>query len=551
MKEAGAHPFYLRAQSDEKKPSCTSCQSRSVTCAYPDLQFIPKSTIGDEAPSRTSSYSRIKVCTPTFLFTASLPSLPSPRLLDETHGSHEYKFVNEPLSPVSKSGDKSSQSGSPALPATQLDVRGGGNAYPGSSSSITIDSLLTTTLLNEPRKKERPLVDWDGYFDTDSVSEGRRHAALLRHFRYKMVPWMEAGNPASQFGVDVMFLAQENPEIQAVIIEIASERLGLLRETKESGGPRRRSEMRRHSLQEPVKVLTDSLLATSAYLHCGPLKWRDSASPELQELNSDMSASDIDEPLQTLCKLHSRFDLASSLLLRRAPLTSSSFYAPGANPVAWDTESPTASHNWSLYHLTICLHFIHDPTQSFAHQLLQTSSRNAGPPLSSYPQVSAKWMALWESCQIWRGRRPLPMRPIVDIGNIEAGQIDTQADASFPIQVYTNALAIQSNILYHITSLLLLLNKPRLLKLTGYQASHVSQSWHAQSIAGIACTNDFAEQWDPILVAALLLIARDLTHASQQSALMTCLQKVTAGTGLRLEREVEELQEHWRTGRLL
>lgn len=143
------------------------------------------------------------------------------------------------------------------------------------------------------------------------------------------------------------------------------------------------------------------------------------------------------------------------------------------------------------------------------------------------------------------------MRPILDIGNIEAGQIDTRADASFPIQLYTNALAIQANVMYHITSLLLLVKKPRLLKLSGYQLYSTSQSWHVQNIAGIACTNDFAEQWDPILIATLLYIARDMTHPSQQNALRTCFQKVKASTGLKLDQELAELQSQWNVGRFL
>jgi hypothetical protein len=143
------------------------------------------------------------------------------------------------------------------------------------------------------------------------------------------------------------------------------------------------------------------------------------------------------------------------------------------------------------------------------------------------------------------------MQPILDIGNIEAGRIDTRADASFPIQLYTNALGMQANIAYHMSSLLLLMGKPRLLKLSGYPLSTTSQSWHVQTIAGIASTNDFAEQWDPITIAALLFTARDMTHPSQQNALRVCFQKIRAGTGIRLDQELSELQALWNVGRFV
>lgn len=45
---------------DEGKPSCTSCQTRGVQCAYPDMLFIPR--IGAEVPLSQANYDRIRVC---------------------------------------------------------------------------------------------------------------------------------------------------------------------------------------------------------------------------------------------------------------------------------------------------------------------------------------------------------------------------------------------------------------------------------------------------------------------------------------------------------
>ncbi|KAG8411666.1 hypothetical protein J3459_016330 [Metarhizium acridum] len=509
-----------RRKCDERKPRCTSCEARGVTCAYPDLQFIPKSAAGDVESGRlrNSSYARIK-------------------------------FVNEPICPVSKS-DTGSNSGGGGRDIRrhsdpqQLGIR---DSRP---SSITIDSLLTTTTpFIEDRRRGFPLVDWDGYFNTKNVSAGRKKLALLRHFRYNTVPWMEAGDFLSTFGTDIMHLAQEHPPIQSVIVELSANQVALIRQQGDAED-RQKEKTRMQALEGPAKRIADSLSSITEYLRSGPSQWRSHAAHEMGLLSPDSTALSIEEPLRSLCKLHSRFDLASSIILRQRPRTPRSFYSPQGFPPAWDPECPSATYMWSMHHLTITLHLLHDASLPFPQPLLQGSPHQLPQPPSACPGTWAKWLAVWKSCQTWRERRPLTMRPTLDIGSIEAGQMDARADASLPMQLYTHALAVQANAAYHLCSLLLLAGKPRLLKPSGHPPSAASQGWHVQALAGIACTNDFAEQWDPVLVAALLLVARDLTHAAQQDAVRACFRKMTAATGIGLDDEVRELESLWRAGRL-
>ncbi|KAG5914209.1 hypothetical protein E4U42_000623 [Claviceps africana] len=536
-----------RRKCDERKPSCTSCQTRRVQCAYPDLLFIPR--MGIEVPASQRSYTRIRFV-------------------------HERERP-EPISRATQS--RSSDSSSPAARATPL--------LP-TPASITIDSLLTTTLVHEPERQppgrsgeDQPLLHWDGYFDTSGVSEGRRHAALLRHFRYKMAPWMEAGDPRGLFGAGCMFLAQEHPSFESAMLGIAAEQIHVLRRhgtpeslcrhSGERGSPRQRR-------GEFVLDVADSLYATARYFCAGAEIWRQVSGEQVAMLRSASCPSAMPEPLQTLVRLHSRFDLASSVILRRAPCTPAWFFAPNRHAAfsssssspsssaptpppttTWDdTGSPSNMYNWSLHHLALCLYLVHDPSP---RQHDEPASQHQPPPLLVLPDESlrmnpphAKWLALWRSCQAWRVRRPPSMRPIVDIGTMEASQMQ-QDGASFPIQLYTSALAVQANIFYHLTSLLLLSHKPRLLnKLAGphgkLEAVYTSQGWHAQHIAGVASTNEFAEQWDPIVFAALLLVGKGMTHKTQQRALRTCLRAGSAVTGLMAEDggEMGSLEDSWR-----
>jgi hypothetical protein len=110
-------------------------------------------------------------------------------------------------------------------------------------------------------------------------------------------------------------------------------------------------------------------------------------------------------------------------------------------------------------------------------------------------------------------------------------------------------MALVANAVYHIISLILLTHKPRLLKSLPGPRSVTSYIWHAQSIAGIAASNDSPEQWDPILVAGLLTIAREMTHESQQTVILERLAKITATTGIKLDRETEALQAAWNLAR--
>jgi hypothetical protein len=158
---------------------------------------------------------------------------------------------------------------------------------------------------------------------------------------------------------------------------------------------------------------------------------------------------------------------------------------------------------------------------------------------------SSEWSSLWTDCLGWYNDRPVELQQIVDIRGAEVDQIDAQRTSSFPIIIYTTPLALVANEVYHIASLLLLTHKPRLLRSVAGPRGFSSPMWHSQSIAGIATANESPEQWDPILVAGLLLIAKDMTHEAQQSAVLERLAMVSATTGMNLDQEIAMLRSDW------
>lgn len=176
------------------------------------------------------------------------------------------------------------------------------------------------------------------------------------------------------------------------------------------------------------------------------------------------------------------------------------------------------------------------------------------PELAAFPSLRqshflSQWTFLWTDCQKWYNERPVDAQQIVDVRGGEADQIEPDHTSSFPILIYTTPMALVANAVYHITSLLLLTHKPRLLKSLPGPRCFTSHIWHAQSIAGIAASNDSPEQWDPILIASLLCIAKEMTHESQQRVLLARLARIAETTGINLERETEMLQFAWSIAR--
>lgn len=157
----------------------------------------------------------------------------------------------------------------------------------------------------------------------------------------------------------------------------------------------------------------------------------------------------------------------------------------------------------------------------------------------------SSWHRLWALCLRWYQSRPLEMEPIFGLAS---GEASTERSASFPIEIYSTPLALQANMAIHLSFILLISHKPRLLKLSRSELRFGSDSWHAQKIAGMATWNHFKEQFDPLFVAALLLAAEKMTHESQQMALLEALRNIEYKMGIVLDDQIMRLKDTWRIG---
>lgn len=161
-------------------------------------------------------------------------------------------------------------------------------------------------------------------------------------------------------------------------------------------------------------------------------------------------------------------------------------------------------------------------------------------------QVSGtRWLNLWNECQLWYQNRPPEICQFLSCRSVEAGIIDPSNTAFFPIEIFLSPLALVQNVAYHLASILLLTSKPRLVELQATSGQASSKAWHMNLIAGACERNDFAEQWDPVLIAGLLLIGPNMTHDSQQKVLLQCLRRAGHATGINLTDEITNLQACW------
>lgn len=168
---------------------------------------------------------------------------------------------------------------------------------------------------------------------------------------------------------------------------------------------------------------------------------------------------------------------------------------------------------------------------------------------SQETRLLSRWSYLWTECQEWYKALPPQMQPILEIRGLGAREIGPSIASCFPVLIYTNPIALAAKVAYHITSFVLLNHRPRYLKSLPTPPGVTSATWHSQSIAGIATSNESVAQWDPILIAGLLLISKGVTHKRQQLELLDQLRRITAVTGISLESEIESIRSEFHVSR--
>lgn len=146
-----------------------------------------------------------------------------------------------------------------------------------------------------------------------------------------------------------------------------------------------------------------------------------------------------------------------------------------------------------------------------------------------------RWKSILNKLDDWYAHRPPIFHPVIELNDEKA---------PFSIIYFANGMATFANQLYHTAMMLILAHKPRTAQLEQRRTPYLSQLWHAQRICSIAINNNRCECWDLCLVASFYVAARQMTHESQQRAVLHGFENI--GTlGWLVNGFINRLKQEW------
>ncbi|KAE8147164.1 hypothetical protein BDV25DRAFT_39163 [Aspergillus avenaceus] len=546
-----------RRKCDEGKPRCKNCESKGLSCKYGgDLTFVPVSTpLHSSTVTQRGNYRAIQFIEhDSELSTgirasenvqdsqpATTPPVASRCVSADTDGADHPAFNPFGYS-VCSTHDITRES-----TANPRNI--GVHSVPKHDRYAVAKALVSpeTISSNNPRAAGINTSHVTAPYPNDEID-------LLRYFRYHLAPWIDGGDPECWFAIQTLLMAKVERALMAATLALALDRSPSPDISITNRVAMLQEEARRNFCRanDDTRFLGETLLMVKDFLRCRPREWRSvlRSRPQINRLPRH-SSPEWHIYGQPWWLIHFRFDLAACILALDAPLlpcptlSSPDGYETCFAALSSELRVAKGAYLRALTLLSRCLSLPSGRTEASS----TTPSRQGQLPVHSLVQTdyTSEWTALWMETLGWYHSRPVGFKPIVEVKGWDADGMDPGNIGSFPILIYTTALALIANVTYHITCSLLLTKKPRLYQTLGGPSRFSSRIWHAQAIAGIAVSNDFQEQWDPILIAALLTIAPEMTHPSQQTALLDQLNRIVKATGIQLTGEIVDLQSRWDT----
>ncbi|KAF4999373.1 hypothetical protein FGRMN_2514 [Fusarium graminum] len=500
---------------DERRPQCGSCQGRNVTCEFKEWTFVSgvRSSLRKDDCAQDDAIDgpeSMQIQDSLLSFAESSPPAP------------DQEF-DAPRTVVVRTGIiESTRNATSDVPQQVVPISN--QHQPHDGNQIPTPSRWNETVLSEQNSSER-------------------QTAMLR-FRYQIVPWLDSNAPGTSFGPKIMTLAAEKSIIMDIVIWVAMRRS---RKAATSNGHESDPHLvqqfqHRLSLEDAFTAnVGRSLLALGHFFYTGPSEWAGLSAEYAGAGGQYQFFEEQEEPLKTLDRFHYKTELAACIvtfeapILQTAPVMNESFLSPSM--------TSGQIYDACLTHLSACCRLIHCELIPLFNGVFPTQS----PSHDSPSLVWATWSNLWARCMQWFRDRPPDMIPLLESPEVDAHT--ATSNCPFAADVYSSAIAVQANLAVHFSSLLLLSYKPRLVKLSSSPHRLVSKSWHAQKLAKLALWNNFSDQWDPVVVATVIRVARDMTYPSQQDALLSCFQRIGDATKIPLQSEIADLQQFWSSSR--
>ena len=157
----------------------------------------------------------------------------------------------------------------------------------------------------------------------------------------------------------------------------------------------------------------------------------------------------------------------------------------------------------------------------------------------SSPSYPSRWQQLWDRLQTWFANRPSELLPVFADALVPL-------NIEFPSLLFTTAMGVHANAVYHIAALTMLQCKPRMTRLSLQKPPVAAPLWHSIRVCSIANSIDDPNTWDVLLIALLCYAARHMTHPIQQKFVGQTLDFAARSlAGWPLQREIRAVREYW------
>lgn len=267
---------------------------------------------------------------------------------------------------------------------------------------------------------------------------------LFKNYLYEVAPWLDMFDRTRKFGTEVANYAQEDKALLYSIYAISSRQ----KEQKDRNyNPEKTIKLYQESLKLLIPTVNKSMnkftisacviLCAFEMMSTNPKYWRHH-SEGCHALFEANGINGFSNPLErALFWCYARMDVNSAVIGEQQTLIPSESWLP---------------KNCSIYDLKHMFIETNDEDM-YANYIVFLCSRVLNLISSHVGDYEKEWMFIWKEVVEWVENRSLHFKPVLEF----------EGDP-FPVVLYLNGPSVSANQLYHMAIILLIQNKPRLLK---------------------------------------------------------------------------------------
>ncbi|KAI1129654.1 hypothetical protein F5Y10DRAFT_276580 [Nemania abortiva] len=380
---------------------------------------------------------------------------------------------------------------------------------------------------------------------------------LLKYYSHRVAPWLNIYDQDQKFGHDVARLAINSPCVLEVLLQLSAVSSGRpidIVTRRDAGIFHIRAMSNPPGTESPssaLRMIACFVLArTVLFVDRIPDTWErsfqgDGAFSYFRKFHFHDTAER--QMWFSFLTLILRLETAYYLMNQMSPV-----WIPDlARHIQAQSGTTNASDNKShrIFDTFQCLGLLLDAISVSFLEPRAGVSDNAATPSQSRATTSTtyrtnNWKNIISQLRAWHKSRPSGLKPLIEIDDPEG---------IFPVVIFSSVAGVASNTVYHAAMLLLLSNTIDLESVRGQRTkpeideSLMSPLWHALRICGIAINSDceYSGCWDPVMIAAFSLAAREMKQSSQRSEITAYLDRLKA-SGWRIDGLISKIHSEWR-----